>query len=62
MAETKTKVIVGNQGPFIIKGGTTIVHSDGKEEEREGTVALCRCGLSAKKPYCDGAHKEFTNW
>ncbi len=62
MEESQTTVIVGEQGPLIIKGGATIVDKDGNEEKKEGTVALCRCGLSANKPYCDGAHKEFKNW
>ncbi|MGB4445671.1 MAG: CDGSH iron-sulfur domain-containing protein, partial [Dysgonamonadaceae bacterium] len=29
---------------------------DGKEEEKSGTIHLCRCGHSNKKPYCDGSH------
>lgn len=24
---------------------------------REGSVHICMCGLSAKKPFCDGSHK-----
>ncbi|MBC8258653.1 MAG: CDGSH iron-sulfur domain-containing protein [SAR324 cluster bacterium] len=51
-------IIIGKKGPFIIKGGAKLIHPDGREELRDGTVALCRCGLSAKKPFCDGAHKE----
>jgi len=34
-----------------------VVDSEGNEIEKEGTVALCRCGLSNKKPFCDGAHR-----
>lgn len=25
-------------------------------EEQGGTVAVCQCGLTANKPYCDGSH------
>jgi len=57
-----TKVEVTPNGPYLIKNECLIVHSDGKEEIKSGTVALCRCGASANKPYCDGSHRkiEFT--
>ena len=51
MEDTKPKIIIGNKGPLVIKGGVTLIHQDGLEEQRNGTVALCRCGLSAKKPF-----------
>jgi CDGSH-type Zn-finger protein len=62
MADTKPTIKVGHKGPFIIKGGATLVYADGSEEIKEGTVALCRCGLSTNKPFCDGAHKECSTW
>ena len=62
MEDKKPTIKVGDKGPFIMKGGATLVYPDGSEEIKEGTVALCRCGLSANKPFCDGTHKEFTNW
>ncbi len=52
------KVEVSPNGPYLIKSECLIVHSDGKEETKTGTVALCRCGASANKPYCDGAHRK----
>lgn len=52
------KVEVAPNGPYLIKTECVIVHSDGKEETKTGTVALCRCGASANKPYCDGQHKK----
>ena len=54
------KIQVNAKGPLLIKGGATLVHEDGTEEEKKGTVALCRCGLSKKKPFCDGAHRNCT--
>lgn len=44
-------------GPMIIAGTCVITHSDGRKEEREGNTALCRCGASANKPFCDGSHR-----
>ncbi|MGA1599013.1 MAG: CDGSH iron-sulfur domain-containing protein [bacterium] len=60
MEEKTLKVQVSSKGPLLIKGGAVIVHEDGTEEARTGSVALCRCGLSAKKPFCDGAHRNCT--
>lgn len=53
------KVEVTPNGPYIIKTECLIVHADGKEETKTGTVALCRCGASANKPYCDGQHRKI---
>lgn len=55
-AATMLKVEVTPNGPYIINTECLIVHSDGKEETKTGTVALCRCGASGNKPYCDGSH------
>ena len=53
-----TKVEVSPNGPYLIKNECLIVHSDGKEEIKSGSVALCRCGASGNKPYCDGSHRK----
>lgn len=45
-------------GPFLLRGNVKIVGPDGQElPRRRRTVALCRCGKSMLKPYCDGTHK-----
>ncbi len=45
-------------GPLLVRGNFDIVTSAGEAVPRHRrTVALCRCGLSAIKPYCDGSHK-----
>jgi len=56
MADTP-QVRIKPNGPYLLMEGCTLVHPDGTEELKEGTVALCRCGASANKPFCDGAHK-----
>jgi CDGSH-type Zn-finger protein len=45
-------------GPLIVRGQVQLVSQDGQViNPGRQTVALCRCGLSARKPFCDGTHK-----
>ena len=44
-------------GPLLVKGEIIVKKPDGTEEIKSGMVALCRCGASKNKPYCDGGHK-----
>jgi uncharacterized Fe-S cluster protein YjdI/CDGSH-type Zn-finger protein len=43
-------------GPLYLRGDVLLKLRDG--EERVTRVALCRCGASANKPFCDGAHEQ----
>lgn len=52
-------VEISLNGPILIKTECTIKHSDGSEETKNGTTALCRCGASENKPYCDGTHRKI---
>ncbi len=45
-------------GPLLVRGDVDILGPDGTPlPRRRRTIALCRCGLSALKPFCDGSHK-----
>lgn len=44
-------------GPLLISGNLTIVAGSGREAWQGTRTALCRCGQSKNKPFCDGAHK-----
>ncbi len=45
-------------GPLIVRGDFRLVDQDGTEiDPGRKTVALCRCGKSGIKPFCDGTHK-----
>jgi CDGSH-type Zn-finger protein len=51
-------IVVCPDGPILIRGDFKIVTPSGEPVPRQRkTVALCRCGASAIKPYCDGTHK-----
>lgn len=52
----KLKVTVTPNGPYLVQSECVIVHSDGREETKTDSVALCRCGASKNKPWCDGSH------
>lgn len=48
-------------GPYVIHGPVRIVDHQGREftlPTDKPLVALCRCGASARKPFCDGSHKQ----
>ena len=46
-------------GPFLVSGPVTIIDHLGNKFDTAGkeNVALCRCGASSKRPFCDGTHK-----
>lgn len=50
---------VRESGPYLVKGPITLTDVDGNEYVVSGeNVALCRCGGSHTKPFCDGSHRE----
>ncbi len=49
-------VEVQENGPLYITGDIEIKHPDGTLMSKETRVALCRCGLSKNKPFCDNSH------
>lgn len=52
-----TKITAMNNGPFLVKGPLMVTDAAGNEFQTERkTVALCRCGASTTKPFCDGMH------
>ena len=44
-------------GPLLVEGNLEICSGTGRTVNRVVKTALCRCGQSANKPYCDGSHK-----
>jgi CDGSH-type Zn-finger protein len=45
-------------GPLLVRGDVEILLASGEPApRRRSTVALCRCGASGIKPFCDGSHK-----
>jgi len=47
-------------GPFVVEGTFSLTDSEGNAfplNPDKPTIALCRCGASKNRPFCDGAHK-----
>jgi CDGSH-type Zn-finger protein/uncharacterized Fe-S cluster protein YjdI len=44
-------------GPLLVAGNLEVLGGTGRLVARTEKCALCRCGASANKPYCDGSHK-----
>ena len=50
---------VTRNGPYLVRGPCRLCDSRGADVAVRGTVALCRCGNSSKKPFCDGTHSKI---
>ncbi|GAC1357398.1 MAG: hypothetical protein NVSMB31_17920 [Vulcanimicrobiaceae bacterium] len=59
MSEVVIKV--RNNGPYLVTGAVTLTDADGAAYPLEGrsSIALCRCGASTTKPFCDGTHSKM---
>lgn len=52
------KIEERENGPLVAKGIRRMVGPDGEAVEIKEVMALCRCGASKTKPFCDGSHKD----
>ncbi|MGE3314815.1 MAG: CDGSH iron-sulfur domain-containing protein [Planctomycetaceae bacterium] len=55
----EVQIITRMNGPLLVKGPIQLIDHEGNAfnlGDKE-SIALCRCGQSANKPFCDGTHK-----
>jgi CDGSH iron-sulfur domain-containing protein 3 len=52
------QIKINDNGPLALNGDFQIMDAEGNEYPKKAKVYLCRCGLSNKKPFCDGSHKK----
>jgi CDGSH-type Zn-finger protein len=53
------KIKAAENGPYLIEVNQAKLIKDGNEEIlTQKIIALCRCGQTSKKPFCDGTHKK----
>lgn len=58
MADERVVITPYRDGPLLVRGPFTLTDQDGNEIEiGRKTVALCRCGKSRTRPFCDGTHQ-----
>ena len=57
MAEVTIQAL--KNGPLLVKGPVEVKDAAGQPlPTSEQAIALCRCGQSSTKPFCDGSHKK----
>ena len=55
---SRTVITPYRDGPLLVRGDFRLQDQDGNEIDRgRETIALCRCGKSRTRPFCDGSHK-----
>lgn len=58
MSDVKIKVL--DNGPLLVEGPITVQDAEGGSfsiDSGKPSIALCRCGQSSNKPFCDGSHR-----
>ena len=56
MGNGALKITPLKSGPLLVDGNLELCSGTGRTINRATKTALCRCGQSANKPYCDGTH------
>jgi len=70
--QISAKIQITTDGPYLVSGnlplseqwietnaqGESLEYREGKKYPEQAQYALCRCGQSANKPFCDGSHKK----
>ncbi|MCR9116486.1 MAG: CDGSH iron-sulfur domain-containing protein [bacterium] len=57
---SEVRIRLRDHGPLVVEGPVTVVDAEGNTyaiSPDKPAIALCRCGESKNKPFCDGAHK-----
>jgi CDGSH-type Zn-finger protein len=53
----KLQIRLRHNGPLVLQGPVRVVRDDGTLLREAASTALCRCGASREKPFCDGSHQ-----
>lgn len=57
---SEVKIRGREDAPYMLTGQARYVDADGREQVTKGKgISLCRCGGSARKPFCDGTHRKI---
>ena len=55
------KITIRPNGPYLVEGDAEILDVNGSKVDTSSRprIALCRCGGSVTKPFCDGTHSKI---
>jgi 3-phenylpropionate/trans-cinnamate dioxygenase ferredoxin subunit len=53
------RIVASKNGPYIVTGSVDLTDAAGKNYQTKTQFALCRCGASTTKPFCDGTHSKI---
>jgi CDGSH-type Zn-finger protein len=57
LAMIEVNIAPSEDGPYLVSGFVHLTDVDGREIPHPEQMALCRCGGSKNKPFCDGSHR-----
>ena len=57
--DVKVTIEEREDGPLVVKNLKKLELPDGSEGQVRPAMALCRCGASSRKPFCDGSHMKM---
>jgi 3-phenylpropionate/trans-cinnamate dioxygenase ferredoxin subunit len=57
MADVSITIL--KDGPYLVAGAVDVKDAGGNPVAVKDSFALCRCGASTKKPFCDGTHSKI---
>jgi CDGSH-type Zn-finger protein len=52
-------ITISKNGPYLVSGPVELRDADGTVHPTRAKMALCRCGASTTKPFCDGTHSKI---
>ena len=58
---SEVNIRLRDNGPFVVEGPVKLTDAEGNEftvDSSKPAIALCRCGQSENRPFCDGAHNK----
>jgi CDGSH-type Zn-finger protein len=55
------KISIRPNGPYLVEGDVELIDPNGNKVDTTARpkIALCRCGASTQKPFCDGTHSKI---
>lgn len=55
---TPPELVLCPDGPMLVRGAAVVIDEDGARHPTSRPVsAVCRCGATARAPWCDGSHQ-----